>query len=61
MPNSLNRMIKHHPGAGEAHDFADLFSHVFAVAVGWAFLQEVLWLPYLQDSSLWWAYLTISH
>ena len=37
MPNSLKRMIKHHPWAGEAHDFADLFSHVFAVAVGWAF------------------------
>ena len=36
MPNSLNRMIKHHPRTGEAHDFADSFSHVFAVAVGWA-------------------------
>ena len=37
MPNSLNRMVKQHSGAGEAHDFADSFSHVFAVAVGWAF------------------------
>lgn len=36
MPNSLNRMIKHHPRTGEAHDFTDSFSHVFAVAVGWA-------------------------
>ena len=31
-------MIKQHPWAGEAHDFADFFSHVFSVAVGWAFL-----------------------
>ena len=38
MPNSLKRLIKQHPGAGEAHDFADFFSHVFAVAVGRAFL-----------------------
>ena len=29
-------MVKQHPWAGEAHDFADFFSHVFAVAVGWA-------------------------
>ena len=29
-------MIKHHPRTGEAHDFTDSFSHVFAVAVGWA-------------------------
>ena len=42
MPNSLHRMIKHHPRAGEAHDFADFFSHVFAVAVGWAFLAGCL-------------------
>ena len=37
MPNSLKRMVKQHSGAGEAHDYADFFSHVFAVAVGWAF------------------------
>ena len=35
-------MIKHHPRAGEAHDFADSFSHVFSVAVGWAFLAGCL-------------------
>ena len=38
MPNSLKRMVKQHSGAGEAHDYADFFSHVFAVAVGWALL-----------------------
>ena len=31
-------MIQHHPRTGEPHHLAYPFSHVFPVAMGWAFL-----------------------
>ena len=38
MPDSGDGMVEEHAGAGPAHDGADAFAHVFAVAVDGAFL-----------------------
>ena len=40
-------MIQHHPGTSEPHHLAYPFSHVFPVAVGWAFLAGSLLLAVL--------------
>ena len=40
-------MIQHHSGTSESHHLAYPFSHVFPVAVGWAFLAGCLLLAVL--------------
>ena len=40
-------MIQHHPGTSESHHLAYPFSHVFPVAMGWAFLAGSLLLAVL--------------
>ena len=36
MTDGHDRMMKHHPRTGEAHDFTDLFTHVWFIAVHFA-------------------------